>query len=207
MAQTAVPIQQFVPFSPAGLRILTVSVLYFGFFLSSTPCLSFLRVSVPVLLPFFITPASLLSLALLSNHSLALSFALYPASDYHIRYVKLLSFLRLLLSFPYYLVLYPCISFLSFYPFPLVSVSVSYIVCQYLMIVYRLYMQNLPCQSPLSSSPLSLMPSVSSGVTGRAKWKSDVSHIVKVENLMWFMAILWSAVTVLAFAWKSLKLS
>ena len=48
-------------------------------FLFSTLCLSFLHASVSVFFLFFIIPASFLSLALLSNHSLALSVASYPA--------------------------------------------------------------------------------------------------------------------------------
>ena len=75
-------------------------------FLVSTLCLSFLHSSVSVFFPFFVIPASYLSLALLSNHSLAISFTLYPASHYHLRCVKTLSFLRIILCVPYCLILY-----------------------------------------------------------------------------------------------------
>lgn len=63
------------------------------------------------------------------------------------------------------------------------------------------------CRFPLTSIPLTPMPTVLPWVIGKAKWKFDVSCIVKVENQMWFMTILWSAVTILAFACKSLQLS
>jgi hypothetical protein len=62
--------------------------------------------------------------------------------------------------------------------------------------------RTFTCRSPLTSSP-SALP----WVTGTAKGKFDGPCVVKVENQMWFMTILWGAVTILAFAWKSLKIS
>lgn len=107
-------------------------------FLSSALCLSFLHVSVSVIFPFL--------------HYSCLSFiSCSPLKSFTCIIFRFMSCLRLSPSLcktfiflanssvhSLYLASYLYILFLSFYPFPLVSVSISHIVCQYLVTVYHL---------------------------------------------------------------------
>jgi hypothetical protein len=134
----------------------------------------------------FITPSSLLSLALLSNHSLALSFALYPASDYHLRFVKTSSFLRYLLCIPHCLVFVP----LYFVSVPLHFSSsfcpISFTVCHYLVTLYLLSHAQLN----LSVSPYPQSILTDAILIVLCHWdiqngKFDASCIAKLVIQMW----------------------
>ena len=106
MAQIAVKekivrIQQFVPLSPDGPWILIVSAPYVVFSL-----LHFAFHFYMLLFPFFSLSSLLLplfwSVALLSNHSLALSFALYSC-------LRLSPSLCKTFIFIYFIFIFPCI--------------------------------------------------------------------------------------------------